>query len=292
MENTETDLDLMTCLRAVQVDTATGIALVSGLIAAAPADPAAAMARAIDGLTAAGDALQRGFRVRTHTTTTVDLRPYDVVMDRAWAAMVARLNAWSQLPAESHPEVPRAATLATIVAPDGLQALKLGYRAQWATLKTRLDEVNARGLDDELVALAGASFVREVRERLYEYGRVQGLNEAKEPEADAVNLTELLRVAQQRVTEYVVQVFAAIDPDAPATKKAARRALRPLLEARDAALAARKPGAAEGDTEPTPDAEPKGDAKSDAKNDVKNDTAPVAKPSKPPVARPSAPPPA
>ena len=292
MENTETDLDLMTCLRAVQVDTATGIALVSGLIAAAPADPTAPMARAIDGLTAAGDALQCGFRVRTHTTTTVDLRPYDVVMDRAWAAMVARLNAWSQLPAESHPEVPRAATLATIVAPDGLQALKLGYRAQWATLKTRLDEVNARGLDGELVALAGASFVREVRERLYEYGRVQGLNEAKEPEAEAVNLTELLRVAQQRVTEYVVQVFAAIDPQLPATRQAARRALRPLLEARDAALAARKPGATQSDAEPTPDAEPKGDAKSDAKNDVKNDTAPVAKPSKPPVARPSAPPPA
>ncbi len=176
--------------------------------------------------------------------------------------MVARLNAWSQLPAETHPEVPRAATLATIVAPDGLQALKLGYQAQWATLKTRLDEVNARGLDDGLVAPAGAAFVREkcasaststVASRASTRRRSPRPTPSTSPSSCA------------SPSSASPSTWCRCSPRSTPTRPPRRRPRAgrsvQLLEARDAALAARKPGAAEGDTEPTPDAEPKGDAK-------------------------------
>lgn len=77
---------------------------------------------------------------------------------------------------------------------------------------------------------------------------------------------------------------ATVDPEEPATAKAARDALLPIADARDAAHAARKVTAAEPDA-PQPDAKP--DAAPVAKPE-----APVARPSKPAPARPSAPPPA
>lgn len=277
------ELDLIQYLRFVQVNVPTMIALITALIAAAPRAAAGALLRALTSLAATGKALEAAFRARQFVEAAPDPRPFDLVLDHAWAGMIERIQAWRQLPAGAYPEQARVERLLDILAADGLVVLKLPYKEQWASIKARLDEVSARGLDDELVELAGRVFVDDVRLRFADYGRVLGLTRPLAADAQ-VDHTELLRAAQQRVTEYVIQVFATIDPERPETAQAAREALRPLADARDAANAARKTAAEP--AAPTPDAPaPTPVAKPDA-------PAPVVTPSKPAPARPSAPPPA
>ncbi len=166
---------------------------------------------------------------------------------------MTRRAGWSaELPAGAYPEPARAERLLSILAADGLVILKLPYKEQWASMKARLDEVRAQGLDGDLVELAGRAFVDDVRLRFADYGRVLGLTHPLAADAQ-LNQGELLRAAQQRVTEYVIQMFASIDPERPETTATALSALRPIADARDAALAARKVTAAEPDA-PTPDA--------------------------------------
>lgn len=272
MDNTEQELDPTMYLRGVQVDVPTMIALIAALIAATPAKSGKALQRALSALLAASVAMQAAVRAHQFAAVTIDPRPADIAIDRAWGAMVARLQAWTQLPEGEHPEQERAALLLAIVAPDGLSALKLPYRAQWTTLKTRLDELHAQKLDGELTALAGKVFVDEVRRRFDDYGRVLGLTAAQDA-IELPNLSALLRDAQQRVSAYVVQVLATIDPDDASTTKIARDALRPLADARENANAARR-------------------AQPVASDPVVAKPAPQPAPPAQPAARPSTPPPA
>lgn len=279
------EFDLIQYLRMVPMNMRAMIALIAALIVTAPAKAAGALLRALTTLKATGTSLEAALRAKEFAEPAPNARPYDIVLDRSWGAMIQRLQCWSSLPEGTYPEQAQAERLLAILAADGLAVLKLPYEQQWAALKVRLDEVHAQGLDDDLAALAGPRFVEDVRLRFEDYGRVLGLTQAREAAAE-VNLSELLRGAQQRVTEYVVQVVATIDPDDPATAAAARAALRPLLDARDTALAARK------SPEAKPDA-PQPDAKPDAPQPVAKPADPVvARPSKPAPARPSAPPPA
>jgi len=283
------EFDVIQYLRFVQVNVPTMIALVAALVAAAPAAAAAALLRALTSLVAAGKALEGAYQARLFAEGAPDARPYDNALDRSWAGMIQRLQSWSQLPPNAYPEQARAARLLGILAADGLVALSLPYREQWAALKARLAEVSAQGLDDDLAELTGRVFVDDVRVRFADYGRVLGLTQALAPEAK-VDQGELLRAAQQRVTEYVIQVAATVDPERPETLAAARAALRPLAEARDAANAARRPAAEPEAPKPDAPAPPPVVAKPDAP--VAKPEVPAARPSKPPPARPSAPPPA
>lgn len=270
------EFDLIQYLRMVPMNMRAMIALIAALIVAASAKAAGALLRALTTLKATGTSLEAALRAKEFAGPAPNARPYDLVLDRSWGAMIQRLQCWSSLPEGTYPEQAQAERLLAILAADGLAVLELPYDQQWAALEVRLDEVHAQGLDDDLAALAGPRFVEDVRLRFEDYGPVLGLTQAREAAAE-VNLSELLRGAQQRVTEYVVQVVATIDPDDPATAAAARAAMRPLLDARDTALAARK----------SPDAKP------DAPQPVARPADPVvARPSKPAPARPSAPPPA
>ncbi|MFO0609261.1 MAG: hypothetical protein U0324_39215 [Polyangiales bacterium] len=279
MDEQNLDLDPQQYLRALQVDATTMVAIIWSLASAAFRKPEGALARKLERMRDAGRALEEGRRAHEAARAKEDPRPYDLTLDRAWAAMIARLQAWGQLPEAGH-TAPQAdaARLLEVLASDGLAALTLPYKAQWATLKLRLDAVHAEGLDEALTELAGAPFVAAVRRAFTEYGRVLGVTREAE-DVSLPNLGALLRAAQQRVGEYVLQVLASADSDDPASVAAASRALRPLQEARDAANAARKAPAAKPDAKP--DAKPAADPV-------------VASPRKtaPPPARPSAPPPA
>lgn len=279
MDEQNQDLDPQQYLRALQVDATTMVAIIWSLVSAAFRKPEGALARKLEQMRDAGRALEEGRRAHEAARTKEDPRPFDQTLDRAWAALIARLQAWGQLPEAGHARAQAdAARLLEILAGDGLAALTLPYRSQWATLKLRLDAVHAEGLDDALTELAGAPFVAAVRRAFTEYGRVLGVTRVAE-DTSLPNLGTLLRAAQQRVGEYVLQVLATADSDDPASVAAAVRALRPLQDARDAANAARKSS----------------DAKGAAKPDAKPAADPVvATPRKsvPPPARPSAPPPA
>ena len=137
------EFDVIQYLRFVQVNVPTMIALVAALVTAAPAAAAASLLRALTSLVAAGKALEGAYRARQFAEGAVDARPYDNVLDRSWAGMIQRLQAWSQLPANTYPEQARVARLLSILAADGLSALALPYREQWAALKARLEEVSA-----------------------------------------------------------------------------------------------------------------------------------------------------
>jgi hypothetical protein len=303
MDEQNLDLDPQQYLRALQVDTPTMVAIIWSLASSAFRTAEGPVARKLDRMRDAGRALEEGRRAHEAARNREDPRPFDVTLDRAWAALIARLQAWGQLPETGHTKPQANATrLLEILASDGLAALTLPYRAQWATLKLRLDAVHDEGLDEALVELAGAPFVMAVRRSFADYGRVLGVTQEAE-DVSLPNLGMLLRAAQQRVGEYVLQVLATADSDEPASVAAAVRALRPLQDAREAALAARKtPDTktdAKTDTKTDSKTDAKADAKTDTKTDAKTDAKPAADPvvatprkSAPPAARPSAPPPA
>jgi hypothetical protein len=246
-------LDMMQYLKAVQVNVTATIALIAALETAAPPNAPAAMQRALQALRTIRMELEAAFRAQQFAEAPTDPRRYDLLLDRSWSALIERLRAWDELPTGTYPEQERAERLLTLLAPDGLAALKRPYREQWSILKARLDEVHAQQLDDDLVELAGKVFVDDVRLRFEDYGRVLGLTQAR-PTPETTRQSELLRTARQRMVEYVIQVFATIDPNDPDTARAARDTLRPLAEAREAALAARK-GRGSNDT-PQPEDSP------------------------------------
>lgn len=108
--------------------------------------------------------------------------------------------------------------------------------------------------------------------------------EAPAEEQASANLSELLRAAQARLHDYVIQVLATVNAEDPASVKAAREALWPIAEAREVSYAARKSADAAPDAKPTNPAEP----------GAKPAAGPAAaKPQKPTAPqRPNAPPPA
>jgi hypothetical protein len=149
--------------------------------------------------------------------------------------------------------------------------------------------VHAEGLDGALSELAGAPFVAAVRHAHADYGRVLGVTQEAE-DVSLPNMTALLRAAQQRVGEYVLQVLASADSDDPASVAAAVRALRPPAgrPRRPPTLPARCPTRSPRRS-PTRSLRPAVDPVVAA---PRKSAPPPARPSAPPPARPSAPTPA
>lgn len=230
----DSDFDPSPYLRLPQMDVATAFALVAALVAAAPSKHPEGVSRTLDALQESTTALQHAARQHAIAREKVpaDPRVADVAMDRAWAAMVRRIEGFTALPETRTPDVARARQVLLVIAPDGLAVLKSSYRVQWSKLKTRLDDVEARGMEADLRALAGDAFVDEVRDCFEVYGEAIGITAPAEFDTSLPNLLEHMRTVAQRLQAYVIQVIAMANPEKPATVKAARVALKPIDDLR------------------------------------------------------------
>ncbi len=163
---------------------------------------------------------------------TENSRPAQRECSIAWTTVVERVRLATRIPAARYPRHAAAEALYDLLAPDGLEVVKLPFRSQWTTQDTRLRLVGEHGLMADLGAVAGEFFVDELVRSHTECGRVLGITESRKTHED-VNLAEFLRALNLAITDYVLQVLPYGQRDKPETLRAVQRALEPIDEARE-----------------------------------------------------------
>ena len=228
------DLEPTRYLRTPILDVPGAVALGIALLTAAGKDLPVAAKRAAKVLRQAVVALQSDWAAQRDAglTTEEDKRPADQRLDRAWAAVGGRLQTLAELP-QTLDEASQAARLYARIFPDGLAFLRLPYERQWAQSEQRLEQLAHEELGAAVEELVGAFVLTELRDAHANYGRVLGITDAKPGAVAAPNLLEQLRVVQQAMTGYALQLVAAAHAE-PELAAAVRGALRPLDDLREA----------------------------------------------------------
>lgn len=244
------DLEPTRYLRTPILDVPGGVALGIALLTAAGAagkDLPVAAKRAAKVLRQAVVALQGDWAAQRTAglTTEEDKRPADQRLDRVWAAVGVRLQTVAELP-QTIAEAKQATQLYARLFPDGLSFLRLPYERQWAESEQRLKQLADEELGAAVEELVGEFVVAELRDAHADYGRVLGITNAKPGAAVAPNLLDQLRVVQQAMTSYALQLVAAAHAD-PELASGVRRALRPFDDLREAQARRGARGGAEQD---------------------------------------------
>ena len=218
------EIDSQNYIPLPRVGVASATALTTSLVSAMPAGAPKIVKEAASKMVEAKDALVLSWRTEP-TPTESDRRPADVALDRAWAALPARLKAFTALPVADFPETEKAEMLLRQVFPDGLRFLQLPYNQEWAESEKRLQMIEAEGWVDTVKELAGPRFLAGVIKAHGVYGKVLGITTASASEKPKVRMENLrkLRIAMRR---YVYAVLALVEDDA--TANAARAALKPI----------------------------------------------------------------
>ncbi len=188
---------------------------------------------------------------------------------RAWSALVAQLGVWREtgslmsLPAASRASFER-------VLPADLKVNLLGRaRALWTAGDHRLARMSAEGVDESVAALGGADVLSHLRRAHQQLGASLGVSKpVAAPRTPAREVFASLVAAQTVMREYVLKVFAMIDPEVQGSDAAAAALLAPLLDAARAGVS--KPA--------RPAKKPAAPAQTPVAHAPANDTAPAARP--------------
>lgn len=228
------ELDPSRYLRAPVVDVPGAVALGIALLSSTERSLSGAPAKSAKQLRSRVVALQAawGEQQAAPSATSVDPRPADQRLDRAWGAVGRRLESLAELP-ESVPEARLAAALHARLFPEGLAFLALPFEKQWAESERRLARIDADPEAKKLGSLVGEFVLVELREAHAAYGRVLGITAAKVEPAPRALLAEPLRAVTQSIASYALQVVAAAHAE-PSLAPAARKALRPIDDLRAA----------------------------------------------------------
>ena len=228
--------DIALYSRIPQGDVPTGIALGQATLSAAPKSPPADIKKALKLVDQELRNLKALWGEReSQPRSGEDRRPYDQSLDGAWACLHDRLDALGRLPAARYPAAAESAQLRQDLFPEGLTFLRLPYEAEWAESQRRLDLIASKGWDADLVRLAGADFLTEVKRCHKDYGEVLGITKPLKSAPLEVNLSEGLRKLSAALSRYCVKLVASFDEDATADwQTAVLSALRPFDEQRAA----------------------------------------------------------
>jgi hypothetical protein len=192
----------------------------------------AALGEALEALEGACRALAGALlrRLRAAAGGGVDpetARAADAAVDNAWGALRDFLSAWARLGDEAEAE--RAGMLLARVFPDGLSFLNKRYKAEWADSETRLLLIDQEGLDADIEALGGATFLRVLRRAHGAYGEALHVTTRRGPDPEAIGLRRAFEDAHAAMRAYLVQVAASRRPRDPATVALADRLNGPII---------------------------------------------------------------
>lgn len=226
------EFDASPYVRPPILDVASGVALGIALLSAAPKPAPETIKKAAQKVHKETVALQAAWAKSDAQPAPVDKRKADMRIDNAWAIFLDRLEAYASLPVADFPKAARARELVDTLAKDR-EWLKAPYEAEWAQSEKRLNRIDDEGLAADLDTLAGPEFLKEVRAAHKGYGVALGVTKAA-VEAPEVNLADPLRALARAIGRYGVAVAGTVDDDKPATIAAARKALRPIDDFREA----------------------------------------------------------
>jgi hypothetical protein len=225
-------------MRPPRLDVRQAVSLSIALLSALPKNAGPSTKKAARRLRSAAQDLQTAW---SHRQRAASPRPTEKVkadrrIDGAWGALKARLEAYGWLPADFYPRAPRAEELVASVFPTGLDFLTLPMNEEWFESNERLKRIKNENLDAEIDALAGPEFLVEVRAAHEQYGAVLGITQAQSLPPDSTVLLGPLRAVVAAMGDYLLQIIASVDREAPETIESARKALLPVDRFREDAL--------------------------------------------------------
>lgn len=208
------------------------LGLARGLISAAPSRPPATQALRLARLRERAELLQRTWIEAGRPVEVADLRKLDIILDRRWGALRARLEGCVLL-SDGDDLSPRAMMLLRTLFPTGLDFLKLPYTEEWAQSERRLVLIKTDRLEDELAALCGEPFLPLLREAHATYGEALGITKRKEAPTQA-RVLEPLEELKEAIASYARGVIGTMNEYDPDSVAAAQQQLDPILRARRA----------------------------------------------------------
>lgn len=157
-----------------------------------------------------------------------DARAVDKAGDNSWGALRGRLQMYALLPESTHPDATRAAELVTsLFGESGLSFLTEKYPEQHAIAESILRRIDTELLAEDIDRIAGKEFLANVRVQHVAYGNMVA-SMLKRENALSEDMSEHVVAMGQGLVMYATKVLASVDPDKPATVKAAYLALRPI----------------------------------------------------------------
>lgn len=255
----EVEFDPTPYLHAPIVDAPSALALAQALHSSSMKGATPEVKRAETKMMKARDALQSAWTAFAAASPGADKRPADVRLDNAWSALQRRIEAYSWLPHESHPQAKVAEEILGKLFPEGLSFLTLAYATEWAESERRLETITREKLEKRIDAIAGAEFLEELRTAHAAYGEVLGITKAAK-HAPAVNVAEPLAALRRAIAQYTLKV-AALAEDADSIERV-RASLAPVDAQREAATRRGATAAVvPGGPAPSPDGSPAAPAK-------------------------------
>lgn len=157
-----------------------------------------------------------------------DARAVDKAGDHSWGALRGRLQMYALLPEATYPDAKRAAEIvSSLFGESGLSFLTETYPEQHAIAESILRRIDTESLASDIDRLAGPEFLANVRAQHVVYGNMVAAM-LKRENALSEDLSEHVQAMGQGLVMYATKVLASVDPDKPATIKAAYAALRPI----------------------------------------------------------------
>ena len=229
-------------LIAPNVTVSTGITLASALVDACPEDAPANVKKAAKHLKSVAALARANLAARNRELGTFpdeDSRALDNEADRCWGGLRLCIQGRAMLPPELYPKAKLAAEIDAKLFAQGTEFLKSEYASQSSSMAVLLQRIDDDGMAKDINALVGPDFLTAIR-------AVQPRREAMVKErlrrdsASGQNLTERVRTIQNAIVNYVSKVLGSVEHDDPATAEAARVALLPIVNHRDAVAAAQR----------------------------------------------------
>ncbi len=236
-------LDPVTYAHAPSITVSTGITLAHALVDACPKNAPANVKKAAVYLKSIADLARTDLADRNRALGTFpdeDSRALDNEADRCWGGFRLGIQGRAMLRQDLYPKARLAAELDAKLFAQGTEFLKAEYASQSSSMAVLLQMIDDDKLEKDINAVVGPDFLTAIRDVQPRY-EAMVKERLRRDTASGQNLTERVRTIQNAIVNYASKVVGSVEHDDPATAEAARVALLPIVNHREAAAAAQRP---------------------------------------------------
>jgi hypothetical protein len=235
-------LDPLTYAHAPTITVSTGITLATALVDSTPKDAPANVKKAATYLKSVADLARTDLADRNRELGTFpdeDSRVLDNEADRCWGGFRLCLQGRAMLRPDLYPKAKLAAEIDAKLFAQGTEFLKSEYASQSSSMSVLLQTIDDDKMEKDINSVVGPDFLTAIRDVQPRY-EAMVKERLRRDNASGQNLTERVRTIQNAIVNYASKVIGSVEHDEPATAEAARVALLPIVNHRDAVAAAQR----------------------------------------------------
>ncbi len=154
-------------------------------------------------------------------------READLAVDNGSRVLNSWLYAWTLMPEGSHPLLPRAQPLFSLLFGDGMKFINESHLVEWQESQYRLEAIARDGHGATIDALGGLALLEQLIVVQKRYGEALGITRSSEP-VPAKRYRAQLEAVGDACREYVGRVALYPDPEIPGSDVLARTLLEPI----------------------------------------------------------------